>query len=56
MHVVVVKVLGLFTETSSVASHDSITNGDLYLSSSQFSSVTATASTPGISCSVIVCV
>jgi hypothetical protein len=49
--VIVVKVIGFSTETSAFTSYDFIASGQLLLSSSQFASVTATASAPSIGCS-----
>jgi len=50
--VVVVNVLGFATSSSASTAHDIIASGGLQLADSQFSSVTATASVPGISCSM----
>jgi hypothetical protein len=50
--VILVNVLGFSTSTSATTSHGLISSGGLQLSDSAFSSVTATASTPEISCSI----
>jgi len=50
--VVVVNVLGFSTSTSATTSHDLISGGGLHLLDSSFSFISATASTPGISCSM----
>ncbi len=49
---VVVNVLGFATSSSASTAHDIIASGGLQLADSQFSSVTATASVPSISCSM----
>jgi len=50
--VIVVNVLGFSTMSSVTFSYDLILGGGLVLSDSAFSSVTSTASTPGLSCSM----
>jgi len=48
--VVVINVLGFSTSSSATTSHDSIASGGFHLGSSQFSSATATATEPGLTC------